>query len=186
MRVIASILCFLFLVSGCSNENKSLERALSLRSKLQESSGCCFHTVVTADYGEKLYMFAMECQTDREGNLLFTVTEPASIAGITGSIDNDGGAITFDDAVLAFQTIADDQVTPVTAPWLLIKTLRSGYLKGCTETDSGFQISIDDSYEENALHLNIWTDRNLYPVSGEIFWQGRRVLTISVEEFAFL
>ena len=166
MRVIASILCFLFLVSGCSNENKSLERALSLRSKLQESSGCRFHTVVTADYGEKLYMFAMECQTDREGNLLFTVTEPASIAGITGNIDNDGGAIT--------------------APWLLIKTLRSGYLKGCTETDSGFQISIDDSYQENALHLNIRTDRNLYPVSGEIFWQGRRVLTIAVEEFAFL
>ncbi len=186
MRVIASILCFLVLVSGCSNENKSLERALSLRSKLQDSSGCSFHTVVTADYGEKVYMFTMECQTDQEGNLFFTVTEPASIAGITGNIDNDGGAITFNDTVLAFQTIADDQVTPVTAPWLLIKTLRSGYLKGCTETDSGYQISIDDSYEENALHLNIWTDRNLHPVSGEIFWQGRRVLTIAVEEFAFL
>ena len=81
--------------------------------------------------------------------------------------------------------MADGQVTPVSAPWLLIKTLRGGYLKACAPSDGGIEISIDDSYEEDALHLRICTAGDV-PASGEIFWQGRRVLTLTVENFAFL
>ena len=87
--------------------------------------------------------------------------------------------------MLAFQTIADGQVTPVTAPWLLIKTLKSGYLRDCTDTENGYKISIDDSYEAEALRLQIYIEKDL-PVSGEIFWKGRRVLTLTVENFKYL
>ena len=117
--------------------------------------------------------------------MAFTVTEPSTIAGITGKIDGSGGAITFDDKVLAFQTIADGLVTPVTAPWLFIKTLRSGYLKDATETEQGFEMSIDDSYAEESLQLRIRTAGDV-PDSAEIFWQSRRILTIAVENFSFL
>ena len=186
MRIrLAAIVCILFFLSGCGNSGDSLDRAISLRNKILSSDGCSFHTTVTADYGEKIYVFAMDCKTDKAGNLTFTVTEPATIAGITGKITGTGGAITFDDQVLAFQTIADGQVAPVTAPWLFMKTLRSGYLKDTAANESGFEISIDDSYEEDALQLRIRTEGEL-PVSGEVFWQGRRVLTLAVENFAFM
>lgn len=186
MRVTAVVICFLFLLSGCGGDDTNMERALSLRTQIQSSKGCTFHTVISADYGDEIYVFEMDCQTDADGNMNFKVTEPVSISGITGTVGNDGGKITFDNQVLMFQTIADDQITPVTAPWLLIKTLRSGYIKGCAKVEQGLQIMIDDSYAENPLHLNIGVGENNLPVSGEIFWQGRRIMTLSVEEFSFL
>lgn len=182
---LAAILCFLFILSGCGSSGNALDRANSLRSKILSSDGCSFLATVTADYGEKIYVFTMDCKTDKTGDLSFTVTEPETIAGITGKITGIGGSIIFDDQVLAFQTIADGQVTPVTAPWLFVKTLRSGYLKDATESGNGFEISIDDSYEEDALQLRIRTEGGM-PVFGEIFWQGRRVLTLTVENFAFM
>ncbi len=186
MRVkIAVVLCILLLMTGCKNIGEPLDRALSLRKQMTESNGCSFHTTVTADYGEKIYIFSMDCKTDKEGNLTFTVTEPATIAGITGKISSVGGALTFDDQVLAFQTMADGRVTPVTAPWLMIKSLQSGYIKGCANTDLGIEISLDDSYAEDALHLQIATKSDT-PTSAEIFYGGRRVLTLTVENFIYL
>ena len=184
MKIVA-ILCILIFLTGCKNSEVPLSNALALRSKILSSNGCSFQSKVIADYGEKIYTFSMNCETDKEGNLTFTVSKPDTIAGISGNITTNGGAITFDDQVLAFQTIADGQITPVTAPWILIKTLRSGYLNGCTQLENGYQISIDDSYEEDALRLNIWV-KDEVPTSGEIFWQGRRILTVTVENFAFL
>lgn len=182
---VAVILCMILLLSGCKNTGQPLDRALALRNKILDSNGCRFHTVITADYGKNIYKFAMDCTADKEGTVTFSVTDPATIAGISGKITTTGGAITFDDKVLAFKPMADGQVSPVTAPWLFIKTLRSGYLKGCTGSEKGMQISIDDSYQEDALHLNIWLDGDL-PASGEIFWKGSRVLTFTVEDFTYL
>jgi len=186
MRIrLAAILCVIFLLSGCKGSGDSLGRAVALRNRVLDSNGCSFQATVTADYGEQIYVFKMDCKTDREGNLSFTVAEPATIAGIAGEITGIGGAITFDDKVLAFQTIADGLVTPVTAPWLFIKTLRSGYLKDAAAIDGGVEISIDDSYAEESLQLRIRTAGDL-PVSAEIFWQSRRILTLAVEAFSFL
>lgn len=183
--VIALMICGVFILTGCGNANAPINKAIELRNIIESSNGCAFRATVTADYGEEIYVFAMDCTTDREGNLSFTVTAPETISGITGTISASGGAITFDDKVLAFQTMADGVVTPVTAPWILMKTLKSGYLKSCAETDSGFEISADDSYAEGSLHLNIMTKDNL-PSFAEIFWDGRRILTVSVENFRYL
>jgi len=186
MRVrFISILCIVFLLTGCKNTNLTIENAIELRERISKSNGCTFRSTVTADYGEKFYTFSMDCTADKEGNMTFTVNEPATLTGITGKIDTSGGGITFDDKVLAFQTIADGQITPVTAPWLFLKTLRSGYLRDCSNTEKGYRISIDDSYEADALRLNIFVE-NEYPVSAEFFWKGRRVLTITVENFTYL
>ncbi|MBQ7768465.1 MAG: hypothetical protein IJ403_06255 [Oscillospiraceae bacterium] len=182
---VAAIICVLLLLTGCKGSEDSLDRAMALRNRVLREDGCSFTATVTADYGEQIYVFKMACKTDREGDLTFTVAEPATIAGITGKISGTGGAITFDDKVLAFQTIADGLVTPVTAPWLFMKTLRSGYLKDAAETEQGIEISIDDSYAEEALQLRIRTVEDL-PASAEIFWQSRRILTITVENFSFL
>ena len=135
-------LCIVMLLCGCKNSNEPVSKAISIRNKLLEGNGCSFSAKVHADYGEKLYTFKMDCQVDQTGNLTFSVIEPATIHGIAGKVSTVGGAITFDDKILAFPTIADGQVSPVSAPWLLIKTLRSGYIKGCAELDDGFTIDV--------------------------------------------
>ena len=183
---LAAIICTVVLFCGCQKTDSDISRALMLRNKLVASNGCSFQAEIVADYGEDIYTFTLECEFNQLGDMTFRVNEPDVIHGIQGEVSENTGKLTFDDKVVAFQTMADGQLTPVIAPWLFIKTLRNGYINGCSNTDEGLFISVDDSFEENALHLNIWIDDTLMPQKGEIYWQGRRVLTIFVEFFTFL
>lgn len=185
MKRILVLVTLVILLAGCGSGDTGLDRALAVRSRLQ-SSGCSFHCRITADYGDKTYSFGMDCQADGAGNVEFSVTEPDSIAGITGNVSNQGGNLTFDDVALAFEMMADDQVTPVSGPWLLIRTLRGGYLTACTEEDELLHLSVNDSYEEDALMLDIWLDGDDKPVRGEILYGGRRILSLEVSNFEFL
>lgn len=165
--------------------NDELDTAMQLRAKLL-ASGCSFGTEVTADYGDKVYSFSMECRTDADGNLNFTVIEPESIAGVTGEVSEEGGKLTFDDTALAFDTMADGLISPVSAPWVLIYTLRGGYLTSCGSDGDMIRVSIDDRYEEDALHVDIWLDSSGSPQRAEILWKERRILSLDIENFTFL
>ena len=79
--------------------------------------------------------------------------------------------------------LADDQLAPVSAPWLLLKTLRSGYLTSAGKDGDLMRITIDDRYEDDALTMDIWVDREDRPVYAEILWKGENILTITVENF---
>ena len=107
MKKLSVLLIVLLFLGGCSGKQEELERAMTLRAKLLASE-CSFDAKITADYGDKLYVFAMTCQGDSRGNLTFTVTEPESIAGITGNISSGEGKLTFDDTVLQFPLLADE------------------------------------------------------------------------------
>ncbi len=174
---------FLF---GCGKNSGEIGGAIAMRQRLLSGNGCAFTATVTADYGDKVYAFSMACKADKVGDMTFAVIAPELIAGISGKITEIGGHLTFDDKALAFAPIADGQVTPVTAPWLLLKTLRSGYISACGKDGEQIYMQIDDSYAEQALHLDIWTDKSFLPVRGEVLWMGKRILTISVEDFKIL
>ena len=184
MKRIAGILVIVFLFTGCSNNDANLDAAMDLRTQLMHAQCCSFDAVITAEYDDLIYTFKLICNADSSGMLTFTVTEPESISGISGSISENGAALTFDDQVLAFPLLADGLVSPVSAPWLFIKTLRSGYLSGCGETEEGLLITMDDSYNENPLHLEIHTDSNMLPICAEIYWQQRRVITLDIQNFS--
>ena len=186
MKRIIPIICLILLLTGCSGQKDELNRAMALRAKLLAGQGVSFETAITADYGDKFYTFAMACQTDRQGNLKFTVTEPVSIAGITGTVSQNSGKLTFADKALAFDLMADGLVSPVSGPWVLMRTLCSGYLTSCAVEGELLRVAIDDSYAEDALHLDIWLNGQDAPVRGEIFWQGRRILSLEVKNFEIL
>ncbi|MBR2890293.1 MAG: hypothetical protein IKC09_08480 [Oscillospiraceae bacterium] len=182
-RIWALVLTVLFL-SGCGGEADSMDRALALRQRIQES-GCAFTATVHADYAEAVQSFVLRCQADQAGEVAFEVLSPEEISGITGSVHGEKGKLTFDDRVLVFDTLADGQLAPVTAPWVLVHTLRSGYIVSCGSEGSGLILSIDDSYREDSLRLEIRVEQDV-PVSAEILWQGRRILSMRIENFHFV
>lgn len=186
MKRIFSILICMVLLSGCSSTKNQVDKAMMLRTGLLEGNGCSFKAMITADYGDELYKFTMQCEFDSIGNMRFTVSEPESICGISGKIDADGGALTFDDKVLAFEMLADDQITPVSAPWVMIKAVRSGYIASCGKDQAGYQIQIDDSYEENALHIDLWTNPKMDIIRAEFLWDGHRVISVDVSDYLIL
>ena len=186
MKKWLSLLLIAALFSGCSADHGELERVMTLRAKLLGTSECTYDAVVTADYGDEIHTFRMECTASGNGDVAFTVTEPESIAGITGTLTGSGGKLTFDEQALAFDMLADGQLSPISAPWVFLKTLRGGYVTSCGAEGDGIRVSIDDSYEEDALHVDIWLDALDTPTRGEIIYDDRRILTINIENFRIL
>lgn len=185
MKHLALLCLVTILLCGCSTNSAGLDRAMTLRGKLQQKE-VTFDVDITADYGDKIHTFSMACQADSKGNLKFTVAKPESITGITGTVSKGNGKLTFDNQVLAFDILADDLISPVSGPWVLVETLRSGYITSCSQENDLLRVAIDDSYAENALHLEIWLDSNDIPQRCEIYWQGRRLLSMAVRNFTFL
>jgi hypothetical protein len=171
------------MMTGCGKGDHNVDRVLASRQKLLNANGCTFYCEIVADYGDSLYTFGMNCSVDKAGNLDFTVKEPDSIAGITGNISSKQAHLTFDDQVLLFEMMADGQVTPVSGPWLLMKALRSGYISACSMVDNGVQVYIQDSYEEDALMLEVSLTSSFIPELVQIVFDGKRILSLRVENF---
>lgn len=182
MKRIFILLLVLVLLSGCGENGEVMERVLSIRSRVDKGN-CCFQAVITADYGDVLYTFTLDCVYEPAGKLSFSVIAPESIAGITGTVSGSGGTLTFDDAVLAFSLLADGQLSPVSAPWVILKALHSGYLTSCGMEQNLIRATIRDSYADNALITDIWISMENIPVRGEILWENRRIVTVEIKNF---
>ena len=184
MKRIICIISLVLLLSGCKDD--ALDNAMLLREQMQTGEGCSFDAKITADYVDEIYEFQMNCESNAVGDVAFSVTAPETISGITGIVSDEGGKLTFDDQALMFELMADGQITPVSAPWILVKTLRGGYLKACTYIDDGMMLVVNDSYEDDALQLDIWLNEECIPTEAEILWDGRRILSLQISNFVFL
>lgn len=181
MKKLLPLLAVLALLAGCSAEPVEMNRALALRTKLLQASTCTFNAEITADCGEDLYTFGMHCMADEKGEITFQVTKPDSISGITGTLSQQGGALTFDSTALQFELLADGRLSPVSAPWVLMQALRGGYITSAGTEDDQIRLSVNDSFDYDALNLDIWLDGENLPKRAEICCDGKRILTLSVE-----
>ena len=185
MKLAALILALAMMLTGCGTTEELLDRAMGLRARLLSGS-CSFDAEITADYGDELLTFGVYCEGDSEGNLAFQITQPETIAGITGVLDREGGKLTFRDTALAFPLLADGQLSPAGAPWILYSTLRGGYLTSVGMEGELLRVTIDDSYAEDALTVDVWLDGENVPVRAEILYDGRRILTLQIRNFQIL
>ena len=185
MKRLLVLVLLMALLCGCTEHQENMDRAMALRGKLQKST-VAFQVDITADYGSKRYNFTLDCQCDPTGNLQFSVVQPENISGITGTVASNTGKLIFDDQVLAFEILADGLISPVSGPWVLMETLRGGYLTSCSQEGDFLRLAIDDSYAENALHLEVWLDESDVPQKCEIYWQGRRLLSMNIKSFQYL
>lgn len=186
MKRMLAVFFAVLLLCGCSRGNGEFDRAMSLRTTLLNANGCCFTAKVTADFTDKTYTFIMHCQADRNGNLEFEVVDPDYLSDIGGEIASDGGKLIFDDTALAFDLHSDGLMSPVSAPWVLVRGLRSGYVRYCGQEDQFLRLTVDDSYEEDALMLDIWVGADNKPVQADIYENNQRILTILVSDYQLM
>jgi hypothetical protein len=184
MKRLLTLLIVTFILVGCSQEN-GMEQALNLRKQVQDGNGCSFYAEVTADYGDTLYTFQMECQYLDDGILKFCVVQPENISGITGTVSNQGGRLTFDDKVLAFELLVDGLLSPVSTPWVVMNGISSGYISMCDYDADDLHIRLDDTYGDEPVLIDIWCSGSA-PRHAEILYGGKRILSMKFEKFSFL
>jgi len=173
-------------VTGCNKQDTCLSNVLRFRNDLLSAELCSFDTVVTADYGDSTVSFKLHCEFDSNGDMLFSVLSPETISGITGTVSQLEGHLTFDDEAVVFSLLADGLITPVSAPWLMVRALRSGYVNSCTENNEPMSIVLDDTFRAESLKVIVKADNDVHPVSAEIIWQNRSIMFLEVENFTLL
>ena len=176
----------IILISGCGHSHTALDQALQLRETILAASAISFCADITADYGDEIYTFQMECSEKALGKMDFTITSPETIAGITGTVSQNQPAFTFDDKVLAFPPLVDSQVTPVIAPYVLLQTLRGGYISACSREGDGYCIYLNDSYREDQLYVQVYTNMDFIPIHAEIVYHDQRILSLDISKFLVL
>ena len=127
--------------------------------------------------------FPQTAKGDAQGNVTFTVTAPETISGIRGQISDRGGEILFDETALQFGLLTDRQLSPVSGPWIFLKTLRGGYLMNGGKEEDLIHIGARDSYEEDALLVDLWLGPGEMPQRSEILFRGRKILTMDIQDF---
>ena len=182
MKKLALGMIFCLLLCGCTIRYPDLDRAAALRSRFLGES-CSFDATVTADYGEALWTFSLDCRAGKD--LSFTVTAPEEIAGIRGRTGTDGASLLYDGQALGFPLLADGLLSPAGAPWVLVQALRRGCFRTCQEDGTGMELCIDDRYEDKALTCIVRFSGEDIPTGAEILWEGRRILTLTLENFHF-
>ena len=63
-----------------------MSRGLAFRERLLQGEECSFEAEITADFGDKLYTFLLNCQGNADGSLSFSVQKPDTISGISGTV----------------------------------------------------------------------------------------------------
>ena len=178
-RFLPLLLVFL---TGCAGADPAMEAALDLRTRCL-SGPVSFETEVRADYITSIECFELACTFDGAGEMTFTVTEPEEISGIRGTVRGTEGTIRFDETALAFPLLAEGRLSPLSAPWVLMKAIRTGCIIAAGTEGEGVRVIIDDSYADNALTVDLWLEEGRV-TEAEIAWEGRRCVTMTVEDFS--
>lgn len=174
------LVCLLF--AGCQKKDKSMQEALDFRTKLLASEGCKFTAQVQADYGERVFSFTLACGFDGEDGEI-TVLAPQTVAGIRAEIDGEDATLEFDGARLEYGKLANGHAAPLTVPWLLGSTWQEDYIALAGKDSGQTRVTYKKGYNEEELTVDTWFSEGV-PTYGEVSYGGRRVLSITIQDFA--
>ena len=82
--------------------------------------------------------------------------------------------------------LADGELSPISAPWVLVNTLRSGYLTSCGKDGDSFRVTINDSYQDEYVQVDVWLSDDNMPTYAEFLWRGHRILSLNVDAFTIV
>lgn len=172
----------LVFLAGCSRSDPAMEAALDLRTRCL-SGPVAFEAEVRAEYITNIECFSLDCTFDSAGEMTFTVTDPEDISGICGTVRGMEGTVEFDETVLAFPLMAEGRLSPLSAPWVLMKAIRSGCIIAAGWEGEKVRVTIDDSYADNALTVDLWLEEGQVEAA-EIAWEGRRCAAMTLDDFS--
>lgn len=195
MRKTKFVCVLMMLVPLCAcgaagKNNSAQEAALAARAAYLSAEGCTARLDVTADYGRRVYTYAVDVTVTGEDTAL-TVTAPEEIAGVTARVHGGDGALEFDGAAVETGPLSDAGLTPLGAIPALLSAARSGFMDSSTyEALDGAQtlrILCRDPAQNvgRGQEVTLWLDPDGYALlRGEIALDGRRVIDCRFSEFS--
>ncbi len=174
----------LFLLSACAEPQSTVSQAVEFRAALVNAGGCIFRAEVMADFGDAVQSFSLECSADAEGRTQLTVIDPESIAGITATVTDAAGTITYDGMAMDFGLLADGQVIPAAAPALTVDCWLNAYIAAAGDEDGRYRVTYEKGYDEKVLTVDTWFENGL-PISADVCYNQQRILRLTLTDFSY-
>lgn len=176
------LLCFL--LAGCAGEERSLSPAIQFRKELVQAGGCSFSADITADFGDTVQMFSMDCITDETDALHLTVQEPKTLAGITATVSEYGGKLTYDGMAMDFGLLANGNVIPAAAPAIVTACWTGEYISFAGDDGDYYRATYEKNFDDKKLIVETWYEKGV-PICAEICYNNERVIKITIRDFSF-
>ncbi len=184
MRRFATLLIlFAILLGGCAGSEAAVTPAADFRAALVQAGSCRFQAEITADYGDTVQCFTLECQADAEGVLRVTVLAPETIADITATVSEGGGSITYDGMALDFELLANGNVAPIAAPAIAVRCWLSEYIASGGMEKEHYRATYEKDFDEKRLTLDTWFENGL-PFLAEVCYNEQRILRMTISDFS--
>ncbi len=158
--------------------------AIEFRAALVQAGGCSFTAAITVDYGQRVQCFTLACDVDGEGTTNITLLEPESIAGVTATVTDDGGQITYDGMALDFGLLANGSLIPAAAPCMLAACWLKEYISDAGQGEIGYQVRYRKKIGEKELLLDTFFENGI-PFLAEVCYNDSGILKIEISDFAF-
>lgn len=115
---------------GCTGADDENELALQVRSEVLAMESCSGTMEVTADYGQRVYQYAVEFSGNpkQADGLTMVLTAPQEVAGITAKIEKGKTSLAFDGVQLETGPLNEDGLSPLDALPAFLTAMESGYM----------------------------------------------------------
>ena len=166
----------LFMLTGCSGESSDNVMG-DIRSDFQNAENIQFSANILADYGERVFTYGVRFQSAADGGTI-TITDPASIAGTTVTIQNGGATLGFDGAQVFTGEIMPDGLSPVDAVPMLVDMWREGLITETVRERYGDEDCIAALFRvSDDVNMRTWfSESAALPLHAEVYFDGYTVL----------
>lgn len=183
-RLIAVALMMTMCLTACRGaDNEAEKEAIRKRTDLLSAGGCRLTAEVTADYGERVYEYTLECDYAYQGKSDIKVIKPEIVEGLSATMEYGNTMLSFDGLSIDTGILAEPELTPLGAVIMMADAWSAGYISGtCFEAADDIEclyVSYLVGYDNDELEYRTWFDKaSLKPVKGEIISDGRAVIMI--------
>ena len=171
------------LLCGCASEESILQPAIEFRAALLQAGGCSFRAAIEADFGDRVEVFTVDCDLDEDGTARLTLIEPESLAGITCSVTDGGGKITYDGMSVDFGLLANGNVIPAAAPALTALCWREEYISAAGTEQDAYRVTYEKDFEEKRLQIDTYFKNDL-PFFAEVCYNNQRILKLEISDYS--
>ncbi|MGN1031620.1 MAG: hypothetical protein ACI4PQ_08460 [Butyricicoccaceae bacterium] len=166
---------------GCTAVKDPAARAEDVRARYAGAQTVTLDAKITADLGERTSEYGLHCGWDGVESEI-TVTAPASIAGITANVSENGTVLEFDGAELETAMPARTGQTPLDAVPCALEDLARGEPEQVWEEENTLVLRYETQTEEGVVAKEIACDAASLALSSvQVYFNGERVLTCTVE-----
>ncbi len=188
-----TILCLLLAAcAGGGGGSAAEEAALQIRTEYLAMGSCTASVELTADYGQRVYTYAVDLSWTRDADTLMTVTAPESVAGTAVRISKGETWLEYDGAAIETGPLSPEGLSPVDAVPALLTAAQEAYMAECVEETLGERAAVRVSCREAdapagvGTEIELWFDKETHALlRGEISVDGFTVIQCAFTNFTF-